>query len=74
MPLFDHNLTNLPYMSVDDDYRSYIAERQPKIGNNFVDVASFYTDEKVKKWPRDISDYRYETLGNYPEWKLDLIK
>lgn len=71
-PLFDHNLSFLPYAVEDDDLNRLISEQGPRIGDDFIKVAeSMLTPEikgklkKLKHFVIDPSD-----LEVCPDWRI----
>ena len=73
-PLFDHNMSCLPYMMETDDFDDYLKHIGPKIGADFVSIAKTLLTSSIRAKLIELKDFEYEDPGfDYPKWKLDSI-
>ncbi len=71
-PLFDHNMSMLPYMMEGDDFDSYISHIGPKIGTDFLKIAKALITPNIRSKLVELKDFEYSDPGfDYPKWKLD---
>ena len=73
-PLFDHNMSCLPYMMEQDDFDDYLSQIGPKIGIDFVDIAKTLITAEIRAKLIELKNFQYEDPGfEYPEWKLEAV-
>ena len=73
-PLFDHNMTCLPYMMKTDDLDDYLKKIGPKIGSDFISIAKELLTSSIRAKLIELKDFEYKDPGfDYPKWKLDNI-
>ena len=77
-PLFDHNISLLPYAEEDEfEYGGdYLRRKGPRIGDDWIKIAAMCLDAKTRKNLIQLSDFRFErhTKYNLPEWRLDALE
>lgn len=77
-PLFDHNISLLPYGEEEDFEKidSYLKEKGPRLGNDWVPVASACLTRETRKVLIDLKDFRFERHPRYnlPEWRLEALE
>lgn len=77
-PLFDHNIALLPYGEEGDfDYDgSYLKEKGPRIGDNWVLPARFCMTKELRKTVVGLTDFKFERHSKYnlPEWRLEALE
>lgn len=74
-PLFDHNVSLLPYAEEGEfGYGGdYLRRKGPRIGDDWVRTAAMCLDAKTRKVLIQLSDFRFERHAKYnlPEWRLN---
>lgn len=74
-PLFDHNVSLLPYAKEGEfGYGGdYLRRKGPRIGDDWVRTAAMCLDVKARKDLIQLSDFRFERHAKYnlPDWRLD---
>ena len=77
-PLFDHNISLLPYGEEEDFEKidSYLREKGPRLGNDWVPVASACLTKETRKALIDLKDFQFERHPRYnlPEWRLEALE
>ena len=78
-PLFDHNISLLPYAEEGEfEYGGeYLRRKGPRIGDDWIKTAARCLDTETRKNLIRLSDFRFERHAKYnlPEWRLtDLEK
>ena len=78
-PLFDHNISLLPYAEEGEfEYGGeYLRRKGPRIGDDWIKTAAMCLDTETRKNLIRLSDFRFERHAKYnlPEWRLtDLEK
>lgn len=65
-PIFDNNLSLLPYAEEEDflNINKYLYEQKPKIGSEFCDVAHRMLTSSIRADLINLKDFRFETSGN----------
>ncbi len=73
-PLFDHNVSLLPYAEEGEfGYGgNYLRMKGPRIGDDWVKTAAMCLDAKTRKNLIHLSDFKFERHRNYnlPDWRL----
>lgn len=73
-PLFDHNLSLLPYAEEEEFQRleSYLSMKGPRIGDNFFVIARYCLTKELRKVLVRLKDFQFERHPKYnlPEWRL----
>lgn len=76
-PLFDHNVSLLPYAE-EEDFRDgkYVEERGPRIGNNWLPGAAACLTAETRKVLAGLQDFKFERHPKYnlPEWRLEALE
>ena len=73
-PLFDHNLSQLPYLMEHDDAHRALDEQGPKIGYDFVEMARAVMTPEYKSVLVNLRDFDYQNPGlGCPQWKIDTL-
>lgn len=77
-PLFDHNISLLPYAMGDDfqDIDKYLMCKGPRIGNDWIPIAAVCLDSNLRKKLIDLTDFKFKRHKRYnlPEWRLDALE
>ncbi len=73
-PLFDHNISLLPYAEEGEFVYGgdYLRRKGPRIGDDWVRTAAMCLDGKTRRVLIHLSDFRFEKHGKYnlPDWRL----
>lgn len=73
-PLFDHNISLLPYAEEGEFVYGgdYLRRKGPRIGDDWIKTAAMCLDNKTRKTLIQLSDFRFERHAKYnlPEWRL----
>lgn len=73
-PLFDHNLSQLPFLMQTDDVYEYLKGQGPRIGAEFTSIARAVLTPKYRSLLINLKDFTYVDPGfGFPSWKLDLL-
>ena len=73
-PLFDHNMSQLPYLMETDDVEEYLRGQGPRIGTDFVAIARALMTPKYQAMLINLKDYEYTDPGyDYPGWKMGVL-
>lgn len=77
-PLFDHNVSLLPYAMEDDfqDIDNYLMYKGPQLGNDWIPIAAACLDADLRKKLIHLSDFRFQRHKKYnlPEWRLTALE
>ncbi len=77
-PLFDHNISLLPYAEEEDfaGIDSYLQEKGPRLGEDWMSVARYCLDSKTRRILINLCDFRFERHKKYnlPEWRLTALE
>lgn len=77
-PLFDHNISLLPYAMEDDfeDLPKYLELKGPRIGDDFYKTARWCLTPELRKKLIDLKGFKFERDKklNLPEWRLELLE
>jgi hypothetical protein len=77
-PLFDQNLSLLPYGMEDDfeDMEQYLSMKGPRLGEDWIPVAKAFATQKERKELRELLDFKFQRHPNYnlPEWRLEALE
>lgn len=77
-PLFDHNLSLLPYAEEEDfaQIDTYLREKGPRLGENWISVASYCLNSRTRRTLINLSDFSFERHKKYnlPEWRLEALE
>lgn len=77
-PLFDHNVSLLPYAVEDDfqDIEKYLINKGPRIGNDWIPIAAFCLDPDLRRTLINLSDFKFKRhkKHNLPEWRLEALE
>ncbi len=73
-PLFDHNISLLPYAE-EGEFGfggEYLRRKGPRIGDDWIKTAAMCLDSQTRKSLLRLSDFRFDRHGKYnlPEWRL----
>ena len=73
-PLFDHNLSLLPYAEEEDfkNLENYLSKKGPRIGTDFIPIAKYCLTPELRKTLINLKDFEFERHPKYnlPEWRL----
>lgn len=73
-PLFDHNISLLPYAEEGEfEYGGdYLRRKGPRIGDDWIRTAAMCLDAKTRKKLIQLLDFQFEKHGKYdlPDWRL----
>ena len=73
-PLFDHNLSLLPYLTKDDDIDDYISRLLPRIGTDFIGTAKQVMTKEIQSDLINLKGFKFTDPGfGFPEWKLNVL-
>lgn len=77
-PLFDHNISLLPYAEEGDfDFNGkYFREKGPRIGDSWVRVAAACMDADTRKVLINLKDFKFKkhNKNNLPDWRLEALE
>lgn len=77
-PLFDHNVSLLPYAMKDnfDNIDSYLAEKGPRLGRDWIPIAAACLDSDLRRKLINLSDFKFKRHEKYnlPEWRLEILE
>lgn len=77
-PLFDHNISLLPYAEEGDfDFNGkYFREKGPRIGDSWVRVAAACMDADTRKVLINLKDFKFKKHNKYnlPDWRLEALE
>ena len=77
-PLFDHNLSLLPYAMEDDfkDIDKYLETKGPRLYDDWFNIAAYVLDSRMRKILIDLLDFKFERHPKYnlPEWRLEALE
>lgn len=77
-PLFDHNISLLPYAEEEDFAKidNYLSEKGPRIGNDWIPIASACLTSETRKVLINLRDFKFERHPKYnlPEWRLEALE
>lgn len=77
-PLFDHNVSLLPYAMKDnfDNIDSYLAEKGPRLGRDWIPIAAACLDSDLRRKLFNLSDFKFKRHEKYnlPEWRLEILE
>lgn len=73
-PLFDHNLSLLPYLTEEDDIEGYLSGLSPRIGTDFIETAKLIITKSIRADLINLNGFKFKNPGyDYPDWKLNLL-
>ena len=73
-PLFDHNLSLLPYLMEDDDVETYVNSLSPRIGTDFNETAKQVMTKSIQADLINLKGFKFSDPGfGFPEWKLNTL-
>lgn len=77
-PLFDHNISLLPYAE-EDDFRQmekYLRIKGPRIGDDFYAIAKYCLTPETRKVLIRLQDFEFKRHKKYnlPEWRLKALE
>lgn len=77
-PLFDHNVSLLPYAMEDDfaDLDTYLLPKGPRIGNGWTPIAAACLDGDLRRKLIQLLDFKFRRHPKYnlPEWRLEALE
>lgn len=77
-PLFDHNVSLLPYAMEDDfeDIEKYLILKGPRIGDDWFPIAAACLDRELRKKLIQLADFKFQRHPRYnlPEWRLSALE
>lgn len=77
-PLFDHNVSLLPYAMKDnfDNIDSYLAEKGPRLGRDWIPIAAACLDSDLRRKLINLLDFKFKRHEKYnlPEWRLEILE
>ncbi len=77
-PLFDHNISLLPYAMEDDfaDLKTYLLTKAPRIGNDWIPIAAACLDAGLRRKLIQLLDFKFQRHSKYnlPEWRLEALE
>lgn len=77
-PLFDHNISLLPYGEEDDfkKIEEYLSMKGPRIGDDFYKTAGWCLTPRTKKALINLKGFQFERDAklNLPEWRLEFLE
>ena len=78
VPLFDYNLSLLPYAMEDDfkDIDKYMEKIGPRLYDNWFNIAAYILDSRMRKILINLLDFKFERhpKSNLPEWRLEALE
>lgn len=77
-PLFDHNISLLPYAE-DGDFDfdgKYFSEKGPRIGDSWIRTAIACLEPESRKVLVNLGDFKFERHSKYnlPDWRLEALE
>lgn len=77
-PLFDHNISLLPYAEQEDfsNIEDFLETRGPKLSDKWNNMAANLLDSRLRKILINLSDFRFTRHPKYnlPEWRLEALE
>ena len=77
-PLFDHNISLLPYAEEEDftKLEEYLSIKGPRIGDDFYKIARYCLTPETRKALINLRDFQFERDGklDLPEWRLEYLE
>ena len=77
-PLFDHNISLLPYAEAGDfDFDGkYFSEKGPRIGDSWIRTAIACLEPESRKVLVNLGDFKFERHSKYnlPDWRLEALE
>ena len=77
-PLFDHNVSLLPYAMKDNfaNIASNLAEKGPRLGRDWIPIAAACLDSDLRRKLINLSDFKFKRHEKYnlPEWRLEILE
>ncbi|MFW5631437.1 MAG: HipA protein [Acetivibrio ethanolgignens] len=77
-PLFDHNVSLLPYAEEEDfaKLEEYLSLKGPRIGEDFYRTAKYCLTADTRKALIELKDFQFERDSklNLPEWRLERLE
>lgn len=76
-PLFDHNISLLPYAEEEEfkDIDEYMEQKGPRLADSWVRSAAMCLTSDIRKVLIDLMDFEFEKHAKYnlPDWRLDYL-
>lgn len=77
-PLFDHNISLLPYAE-EEDFQAidaYLSCKGPRLADSFLQSASYCLTPKLRNVLMELADFTFERHPkfNLPEWRLNALE
>lgn len=76
-PLFDHNISLLPYAEEEEfkDIDKYMEQKGPRLADSWVRSAAMCLTSDTRKVLIDLMDFEFEKHAKYnlPDWRLDYL-
>lgn len=76
-PLFDHNISLLPYAEEEEfkDIDKYMEQKGPRLADSWVRSAAMCLTNDTRKVLIDLMDFEFEKHAKYnlPDWRLDYL-
>ncbi|MDE7311892.1 MAG: HipA protein [Eubacterium sp.] len=77
-PLFDHNVSLLPYAMEDDfqNIKKYLRYKGPRIGDHWTPIAAVCLDDSLRRKLINLLDFKFTRHNKYnlPEWRLEALE
>lgn len=77
-PLFDHNISLLPYAEKEEfaDLDNYLSQRGPRLGNDFFSIAKYCLTPTVRNTLINLLGFKFKRHPKYnlPEWRLNCLE
>lgn len=77
-PLFDHNISLLPYAEEEDfgKLEDYLSIKGPRIGDDFYKTARYCLTPETRKALINLKDFKFkrDSKLNLPEWRLEFLE
>lgn len=77
-PLFDHNVSLLPYAEEEEfhDLERYLSQKGPRIGNDFFSIARYCLTPDTRKALTNLKGFTFKRHPKYnlPEWRLECLE
>lgn len=77
-PLFDHNISLLPYAEEEEfaNLDNYLSQKGPRLGNDFFKIARYCLTSETRNVLTNLVGFRFKRHPKYnlPEWRLECLE
>ena len=77
-PLFDHNISLLPYAEEEEfaNLDNYLSQKGPRLGNDFFKIARYCLTSETRNALTNLVGFRFKRHPKYnlPEWRLECLE